>query len=418
MLTVVSSKKKYYRIKSAATTMKQKYFESLNQELKNQPRAIPSLLIDLDQLDQNIETLESSLQPNINFRIVVKSLPSPELIDYIIQKANTKKLMVFHQPFLSHLSKIHDSTIDILLGKPIPIKTAAYYYHTLETPNGFSPTKQLQWLVDTSRRVEEYIFLAKKINQKIRLNLEIDVGLRRGGFASLEKLKEALRLIQSNSSHVEFSGFMGYDPHIVKLPKILISQKTAFKKANDFYGKCIDLLKNEFPNLFHEALTFNGAGSPTVQLHENKNSYLNDISAGSCLVKPTTFDIPTLKKYVPACFIATPVLKKMKNTTIPGIENFKGLFNFLNKKNRQSYFIYGGFWKADYYYPKGVSENKLYGSSTNQTMINSSSKNELQVDDFVFLRPHQSEFVFLQFGNILTLRNGKVNGSFSLLSQI
>lgn len=51
-------------------------------------------------------------------------------------------------------------------------------------------------------------------------------------------------------------------------------------------------------------------------------------------------------------------------------------------------------------------------------MINSSSKKELQVDDFVFLRPHQSEFVFLQFGNILTLRNGKVNGKFSLLSQI
>ena len=47
-----------------------------------------------------------------------------------------------------------------------------------------------------------------------------------------------------------------------------------------------------------------------------------------------------------------------------------------------------------------------------------STKKELQVDDFVFLRPHQSEFVFLQFGNILTLRNGKVSGAFSLLSQI
>ena len=48
----------------------------------------------------------------------------------------------------------------------------------------------------------------------------------------------------------------------------------------------------------------------------------------------------------------------------------------------------------------------------------SSSNNELKVDDFVFLRPHQSEFVFLQFGNILILRNGKVSGAFSLLSQI
>ena len=300
----------------------------------------------------------------------------------------------------------------------MPVKTAEYYYQTLKTPNGFSPTNQLQWLVDTTQRIEQYIFLAKKNNQKLRLNLEIDVGLRRGGFSELEDLKKALQLIQSNSKQVEFSGFMGYDPHVVKLPKIIMSKEKAFKKANDFYGKCIYLLKNDFPNLFHEQLTFNGAGSPTIELHHNKNSHLNDISAGSCLVKPTTFDIPTLKKYVPASFIATPILKKMKGTTIPGIEKIKDILNFFNKKNRQSYFIYGGFWKADYYYPKGISENELYGSSTNQTMINSSSNNELKVDDFVFLRPHQSEFVFLQFGNILTLRNGKVDGAFSLLSQI
>ncbi|MFK7773284.1 MAG: alanine racemase [Saprospiraceae bacterium] len=397
--------------------MEEQYFESLHQELKNQPRAIPFLIIDLDKLDQNIETLKSSIQPNVDFRIVVKSLPSPELLNYVMQKATTKKLMVFHQPFLSHLSKIHDDSIDILLGKPMPIKTAMFYYQTLKTPNGFSPTKQLQWLVDTTQRVEEYVFLAKKIQKKLRINLEIDVGLRRGGFTKLNDLKKALHLIQNNLEWIEFSGFMGYDPHVVKLPKVIMSKEKALKKANDFYGKCISLLKNEFPKLFHEQLTFNGAGSPTIALHQNRNSHLNDISAGSCLVKPTTFDISTLEKYIPASFIATPILKKMKGTTIPGIEKLKGLLNFSNKKNRQSYFIYGGFWKADYYYPKGISENELYGSSTNQTMINSSAKKELQIDDFIFLRPHQSEFVFLQFGKILTLRNGKVNEKFSLLSQ-
>jgi len=397
--------------------MEEKYFELLNQELKNQPRAIPFLLIDLDRLDQNIETLNSSIHPNIDFRIVVKSLPSPELINYVMQKANTKKLMVFHQPFLSHLSKIQDHSVDILLGKPMPVKTAEYYYQTLETPNGFFPTKQLQWLMDTVQRVEQYIFLAKKIKQKLRLNLEIDVGLRRGGFAKMNDLKKVFQLIQNNLEQVEFSGFMGYDPHVVKLPRVIMSKEKALNKANDFYRECIDLLKNEFPELFHEQLTFNGAGSPTVELHQNKNTPLNDISAGSCLVKPTTFDISTLKKYVPASFIATPILKKMEGTIIPGIEKMKGLLNFFNKKNRQSYFIYGGFWKADYCYPKGISENELYGSSTNQMMINSSAKQDLQVDDFIFLRPQQSEFVFLQFGKILTLRNGKVNGKFSLLSQ-
>lgn len=398
--------------------MERNYFQSLNQELKKQPRAIPFLIIDLDKLDQNIKQLQSSIQPKNTFRIVVKSLPSLELITYIMKKTATKKLMVFHQPFLTHLSRTQDNTVDILMGKPMPIKTAAYFYHTLQTPNGFSPTKQLQWLVDTKKRIEEYLNLAKEVNQKIRLNLEIDVGLRRGGFATLKDLRKALQFIQDNIDHVEFSGFMGYDPHVVKLPKILMSEKKALEKVNSFYHQCITLLKNEFPQLYHEKLTFNGAGSPTMNLHQNEKSPLNDISAGSCLVKPTTFDIPTLRHYVPASFIATPVLKKMKNTTIPGIEKFKELLSFLNKKNKQSYFIYGGFWKATYCYPNGISENELYGSSTNQTMINSSSREELEVDDFVFLRPHQSEFVFLQFGNLLTLRNGKITGEFSLLSQI
>ena len=39
--------------------MEEKYFESLNQELKNQIRRIPFLIIDIDKLDQNIETLKS-----------------------------------------------------------------------------------------------------------------------------------------------------------------------------------------------------------------------------------------------------------------------------------------------------------------------------------------------------------------------
>ena len=41
--------------------MQVKYFESLNQELKNQPRAIPFLIIDLDKLDQNIENAHNKL---------------------------------------------------------------------------------------------------------------------------------------------------------------------------------------------------------------------------------------------------------------------------------------------------------------------------------------------------------------------
>ncbi|MHC9089146.1 alanine racemase [Tenacibaculum sp. IMCC1] len=388
------------------------YFKILNKELKNYQRAIPCLLIDLDILDENITEVISNFRKDASLRIVVKSLPSVQLIEYILEKTHSSKLMVFHQPFLTDLVARLGNKADVLLGKPMPIKTAEYFYNNLpQQHNGFNPFTQIQWLVDTEKRIEEYINLAKQLNQKLRLNIEIDVGLHRGGFSSLKSLTKVLSLIENNQNFVEFSGFMGYDPHVVKLPKIIRSQKKALRLANQYYEDCKTLVKNDFPELWNENLTFNGAGSPTLNLHKEQNSPINDIAIGSCFVKPTTFDILSLKNYKPATFIATPVLKTFSNTTLPGLEKVKQIFS------KKSAFIYGGFWKADYYYPIGVKQNNLFGSSTNQTMINVSKNIPLQVDDFVFLRPHQSEFVFLQFGEILPIRNGKIQQPWQLLNN-
>ncbi len=391
------------------------YFENLNQSLKNEDRAIPCLVIDLDKLDKNIATLKANLPTTADFRIVVKSLPSWELIEYVMTKASTKKMMVFHQPFLTDLAGKLDGQADILLGKPMPVKTATYFYNNLPDNPNLNPYQQIQWLVDTQQRLQAYINLAKQLNQKLRLNLEIDVGLHRGGFSSPELLKSGLQLMVDNKEWVTFSGLMGYDPHVVKLPSIIRSQAKALQLANDFYEDCKTLIRNDFPDLWSEDLTFNGAGSPTIKLHQ-KDSPLNDISAGSCLVKPTTFDLPTLATYEPASYIASPVLKAFEGTTLPALENMKSLLNFFSSANQQSFYIYGGFWKADYCYPIGIKQNSMF-ISTNQTMLNAPSNVQLAVDDFVFLRPHQSEFVFLQFGNILTIRNGKVDSAWHILKN-
>lgn len=388
------------------------YFKTLNKELKNYQRAIPCLLIDLDVLDENIAEALSNFRKDASLRVVVKSLPSVQLIEYILEKTHSSKLMVFHQPFLTDLVARLGNKADVLLGKPMPIKTAEYFYNNLpQQHNGCNPFTQIQWLVDTEKRIEEYINLAKQLNKKLRLNIEIDVGLHRGGFSSVQTLKKGLSLIQNNQEFVDFSGFMGYDPHVVKLPKIIRSEKKALQLANQFYEQCKSLLQKEFPLLWNDNLTFNGAGSPTLNLHKEQNSPINDIAIGSCFVKTTSFDIPSLKNYNPAAFIATPVLKIFSNTTLPGLETLKSFFT------KKSAFIYGGFWKANYHYPKGIKQNNLFGASTNQTMINIPKNASLQVDDFVFLRPHQSEFVFLQFGKILPIRKGKIQKPWQLLNN-
>ena len=52
--------------------------------------------------------------------------------------------------------------------------------------------------------------------------------------------------------------------------------------------------------------------------------------------------------------------------------------------------------------------NGVYGRSSNQEMLNGSTSIELEPDDWIFLRPTQSEFVFLQFGDIAVYDQGAI----------
>lgn len=394
------------------------YFQQLGAHLKNEYAAKPHLVIDLDKVDENVAQCKAHLKPGAHFRIVVKSLPVRQLIHYLMEAMATTRLMVFHQPFLTDLAGYLDTRSDVLVGKPMPIQSAAYFYHHLpERAGGFDPYRQIQWLVDSPDRVRQYVQLAKALGCKLRLNIEIDVGLHRGGITTTEALSDVLDMLHEHSPHVECSGLMGYDPHVVKIPKLLRSPAKSRKTSDQFYQECIALIQNKYPQFWHENLTFNGAGSPTLSQHNTATSPLNDIAAGSCFVKPTTFDIPTLQGYTPACFIATPVLKKMRGTLIPGLEKYRSLLRLLSPQNAQSFFLYGGYWKADYVYPETLRENTLFGASTNQTMVNAAAHISLDVDDFVFLRPHQSEFVFLQFGKALMIRGGQIIDRWDLLNN-
>jgi D-serine deaminase-like pyridoxal phosphate-dependent protein len=151
----------------------------------------------------------------------------------------------------------------------------------------------------------------------------------------------------------------------------------------------------------------NAAGSPTYQLYDRGDYPFNELAAGSCLVKPSDFDLPSLDDHIAASYIAAPVLKRLEQTRIPGIDLGK-LQAMWNPNRERAFFTYGGYWKAEPVSPRGLSTNPLYGRSTNQELFNGSSSVDLQPDDWVFLRPTQSEFVFLQFGDIAVYEAGRV----------
>ncbi|MDD9893526.1 MAG: DSD1 family PLP-dependent enzyme, partial [Gammaproteobacteria bacterium] len=83
----------------------------------------------------------------------------------------------------------------------------------------------------------------------------------------------------------------------------------------------------------------------------------------------------------------------------------------------QTFFIYGGYWKAQPENPPGLKTNSMYGRSTNQEMLNGSAAVDLDVGDHVFLRPTQSEHVMLQFGDLLTARGGKLGETWPVFTE-
>ncbi|MCZ6828799.1 MAG: DSD1 family PLP-dependent enzyme [Gammaproteobacteria bacterium] len=387
-------------------------FQALSAALDRAGLARPTLVIDKQKLLANADVLKQHLAGKYHYRVVAKSLPSLPLLQAVMTRTHTRRLMVFHQPFLNLIARELPDT-ELLLGKPMPVAAAARFYEHHRNPE-FDAREQLQWLVDSGARLQQYAELARQRGELMQINLELDVGLHRGGFSENDAVIAALALIEREPG-LQFSGFMGYDPHVAKTPGLLGGPDKAFAAVQQRYQEFVDVAEKHLGRSLSGA-TLNAAGSPTYQRYDGQQ-VATELAAGSALVKPTDFDLDSLADHQPAAFIATPVLKSLPVAQVPGIEKLARLQSWFNPNTRQAFFIYGGYWKALPESPPGLSTHALYGRSTNQEMLNGSASITLQPDDWVFLRPTQSEHVFLQFGDIAVYEGGDIVDSWPVFTQ-
>ena len=367
------------------------YFSRLNDWLRTSGPGRPVMLIDRVAMQHNVQQLVQSVGTDKTWRVVVKSLPSVPLLRETMTLGNTNALMVFHQPFLNEVARSFPDA-DILLGKPMPVAAvrtffAQYNRERRRVRRAFVASRQIQWLIDSPERLLQYQQLARELGVQFKLNFELDVGLHRGGLTSPEQLHAALEVIAEDPTHLSMGGLMGYEPHLTGLKATL--EHPAVKSVLGIYQSFVDVLTKH--NYQPDQLTINGAGSHTLKIYE-KDGLLNDLSAGSGVVMPTDFDTHHLLNHKPALFIATPILKRYDdNPYIPAPP----------QDLERLYYIYGGYWKAQMVSP--ANTGKPIYQSTNQSPITTSKQINLAVDDYMFLRPTQSEFVMLQFGDLLTV---------------
>ena len=375
------------------------YFAHLNGLLKEHGPGRPVMLLDKRFVNHNIDQLVSSVGEHKQYRVVVKSLPSVPLLAHVLQRSKSNALMVFHQPFLNEVAKTFPQA-DVLIGKPMPVQAARTFYRQ-HVKNEFNPATQIQWLIDSQARLDQYQALARELGVHMKFNFELDVGLRRGGFDSAEQVAVVLNQVKQDAQHSSFGGLMGYEPQLTGLKAELGHPQV--REVLGKYQASIEQVK--VAGYDPEKLTLNGAGSHTLKIYERDRT-MNDLSAGSGVVMPTDFDTHHLSENLPGLFIAAPILKHYPvNPAMPNPpENMQ-----------QLYYIYGGYWKAKMVSPQRIGK-PIY-ESTNQSPITTSSKVHLTVDDYMFLRPTQSEFVMLQFGDLLLIDDGEIADRWPVFHQ-
>jgi D-serine deaminase-like pyridoxal phosphate-dependent protein len=371
------------------------YFRQMGKALVDAGLVRPVLVLDYGRFLHNVEQVRKTLvegPERLPARIVVKSLPSLGFMNLLMQQLQSQRLMVFNLPMLDLMLRQYPDA-DILFGKPMPV---AAVRHWLYSEGNRDKLPKIQWLVDSPGRLQEYASLAGTLQKTLRISLELDVGLHRGGFATAAALREAVAAARQQPL-LEISGLMGYEAHVGKLPTLFNMQEKAWDACQKLYRECVQVLRDA--GLTPEKMTLNSGGSLTYGRHAVATA-ANDISLGSAFVMPSDFDKDALKAHRPAAFIATPLLKIADPALMPGLEWSNSLRRWWDPNNARGYFIHGGHWLADPVSPPGLALSGLYGQSSNQELYLGSAGIGLQTDDYVYFRPRQSEAVFLQFGDI------------------
>lgn len=388
------------------------YFARIGQTLREAGVGRPVIVVDLDRLDHNIDVARAHFTDSHRLRVTEKSLPSIGLLQYVIDRIGSHRVMAFHHPFLPELLAALPPDTDILFGKTIPIAGVAEVWARLDEAQRADAARRVQWLVDCPRTLAELVAFFRARNTPFSVNVEIDVGLHRGGAMDEAELDAILDAIRANAPLVTFTGLMGYDGHLPHAPTIgtkLGTMRRGVRAIERTYAGFVDHIRIKFPALFQTARTFNGGGSKTYSLYA-PDSVVNDIAMGSGLLKPRDFDLPTLDEHRPAVFIATPILKRLHPARIP----FLGRVSL--RRAVDGYFIYGGGWSPEIEFPRGIHGHFLMDGPPNGNLVSNQSFLYGEADppvepgDFVFLRPEQSDAIFL-FDEIRLVRGGKLVGS-------
>jgi D-serine deaminase-like pyridoxal phosphate-dependent protein len=401
------------------------YFASLDAALKAVHAGSPRVVIDLDRLDHNIDSIVAGLPNAGYYRIVEKSLPSPALIRHIADRAGSHKLLVLHVPYLPSLLTELGSGWDVLIGKTVPIEAITAALDELPVDEAARAAHEVRWLTSSVAGVEALRDVARDRELPLRLAVELDVGLHRGGVRTADELRAVLAAIGAAPDQLAFAGYLGYDGHVPHAPALGRSRRSAslvaHRKAMARYSELVESGRSAFPALHDGDLVHNAGGSGSYPLY-GPPTPVDDVGIGGAVLRPSAYPDLFLGDLQPAIWIAAPVIADLGVTRIPFLEGLTALLRWWNPNARHALAVYGGGWPGRIVSPPGVEPEALTNDPPNenlvpnQSLLTASERTKIALGDFVFWRPVNSD-AMVQFEDLVCVRGGEVVGTWSPIGR-
>lgn len=281
--------------------------------------ALPIAFVDLDAVDQNIDTLLAPVRrTGKTLRVATKSLRSVDLIRYIVKRGGSavRGLMAYSPAEAQHL--VENGFADVLIAYPTAQSQDAQIIAKLNH-NGarvsiaVDSTEHLEMLDAAARNADTTIPIIVDVDVSMRpLSGRLHVGVRR---SCLNNAGSVADFIESAGQfqHLSFAGLLGYEAHIAgvgdqaPLGPLGGSAKRAVKRIA---GETVMTLRR---SILHELERrnislplFNGGGTGSVGFSVTDPS-LTEVTAGSGFLDSHLFDHYEGLSFVPAAFFALQV---------------------------------------------------------------------------------------------------------------
>ncbi len=387
------------------------YFDQISADLDAAGLGTPTVFVDMDRVDANIDAIGSGIGSPDAWRVVVKSLPSLDLLSYVAERSGSRRLLVLHLPFCGELLRARPDAL-ILMGKTHRASAVRHFFETLPVGTDLADVaSRTTFLADGVERLLALSEVGAALGITLRVAVEIDVGLRRSGVSEPAELAPVLEAF--STTDLRFAGLLGYDGHVAYTPiNTPAAVGEAWTEATAVFQSFVDVLNEPAFSALASLpdLVFHSGGSATYPMY-GSGTPVNDVAAGGGVLRPGAYPNHVIGDLLPAIFIATPVLRVYDEARLPFFTEAQSRTVF---EGRRGLTIYGGGWPAFYTHPFDVQPAPFVSDPTdvsmvpNQGMVTAPIETPIAPGDWIFYHPRQSDALF-QFEEIRMVRGGRLD---------